>query len=274
MAITAVCGGFLATVGYFGFLGGWSFLFVISFVPGVYLKRAWAAIGVPIAYVLVTGLLLPALQPAQEYGGRRSACRNFMRQIGMALDTYHQDYGCYPPAYVADGNGKPMHSWRVLILPYIEEIQLHSEYDFNEPWDGPNNRKLHSGSPYGMQCPSDPACGTGSTSYVAVVGASTMWPGAGSASRQQCPDGLSNTVLLVEVHNSGIHWMEPRDLDITTMSFKVNGPPSTGISSGHPDGAHVLFADGYVGFLPNTLTAGEVGAILTRNGSEQVDPTW
>jgi prepilin-type processing-associated H-X9-DG protein len=162
----------------------------------------------------------------------------------------------------------------VLILPFIDEPQLYEEYDFDEPWDGPNNRKLHGRRSFLFECPSDPGRGSGSTSYVAIVGPSTMWPGAGSLNRQQCPDGLSNTVLLVEVQNSGIHWMEPRDLDITTMSFKVNGSRSTGISSGHGNGAHVLFADGTVEFLPDTASAAQVGAILTRNGSEQVNRTW
>jgi prepilin-type processing-associated H-X9-DG protein len=274
MAITVACGGFLATVGYFGFWGGWSYLFVVSFVPGLYLKRTWVAISLPIGYLLVTGFLFPALQPAHEYGGRRAACRGFMRQIRIALDSYHQDYGCYPPAYVADANGKPMHSWRVLILPYLEEIQLYSEYDFSEPWDGPNNRKLHSRSPYGMQCPADPAFGSGSTSYVAVVGPSTMWPGSVPVNRQQCPDGLSNTVLVVEVLGSGIHWMEPRDLDVAAMASQVNDPQLPGISSGHANGAHALFADGAVWFLPDDSTPAQIDAMVTRNGSEKVKLPW
>ena len=60
----------------------------------------------------------------------------------MALQNYHQANGCFPPAYIADKNGKPMHSWRVLILPYLDRTILYKAYDFTEPWDGPNNKKL------------------------------------------------------------------------------------------------------------------------------------
>ena len=57
-----------------------------------------------------------------------------------ALQAYHQANGCFPPAYIADKNGKPMHSWRVLILPYLDYDDLYKAYDFSEPWDGPKNK--------------------------------------------------------------------------------------------------------------------------------------
>jgi translation elongation factor EF-Tu-like GTPase len=60
----------------------------------------------------------------------------------LAVANYHETYGCFPPAYVADRDGKPMHSWRVLILPFLEQQELYHAYNFAEPWDGPNNRKL------------------------------------------------------------------------------------------------------------------------------------
>ena len=72
------------------------------------------------------------------------ALRNNLRQIALALQSYHQANGCFPPAYVADKNGKPMHSWRVLILPYLGFDDLYKAYDFTEPWDGPNNKKTES----------------------------------------------------------------------------------------------------------------------------------
>src|SRR5688500_8670454 len=68
---------------------------------------------------------------------RRSSCLGHCCQLGIALHSYHDEYGSFPPAYVADANGKPMHSWRVLILPFIEEQALYQRYRFNEPWNGP-----------------------------------------------------------------------------------------------------------------------------------------
>ena len=56
--------------------------------------------------------------------------------------VYEDEHGCFPPAYVADASGRPMHSWRVLILPYLDQQQLYDQYDFSEPWNGPNNQQL------------------------------------------------------------------------------------------------------------------------------------
>ena len=65
---------------------------------------------------------------------RASMCKNQLMNIGLALYQYYEQYGSFPPAYIADESGKPMHSWRVLILPYLEESALYMQYDFNEPW--------------------------------------------------------------------------------------------------------------------------------------------
>jgi hypothetical protein len=65
----------------------------------------------------------------------------------LAVANYVEEHGHYPPAFLADENGKPMHSWRVLILPYIEERELYKQYKSDEPWDGPSNRKLASRMP-------------------------------------------------------------------------------------------------------------------------------
>ena len=72
---------------------------------------------------------------------------NNLKQIAMALQCYHQANGCFPPAYIADKTGKPMHSWRVLILPYLDRDDLYKAYNFTEPWDGPNNKKLATSRP-------------------------------------------------------------------------------------------------------------------------------
>src|SRR5262245_44252816 len=82
-----------------------------------------------------------AVRDARE-AARRSNCKGELKQIGLALLNYREAYGCFPPPYVADASGRPMHSWRVLILPFIDHAALYREYRFDEPWDGPNNRKL------------------------------------------------------------------------------------------------------------------------------------
>jgi hypothetical protein len=72
----------------------------------------------------------------------RIQCLNNIKNINLALLNYADQNGHFPPPYIADENGKPMHSWRVLILPLIDERALYDQYNFDEPWDGPDNSKL------------------------------------------------------------------------------------------------------------------------------------
>jgi prepilin-type processing-associated H-X9-DG protein len=92
---------------------------------------------------------------------------------------------------------------------------------------------------------------------------------------EEITDGISNTILLVEVHNSGIHWMEPRDLDASQMAMAINANPARkgvipGISSGHPGVAQAAMADGSVRALPDDTPPATVRAMLTIAGGETV----
>jgi hypothetical protein len=114
--------------------------------------------------------------PAAE---RTAACKTNLKRLGLALHNYHDDHGSFPPPYIADKAGRPMHSWRVLLLPYLsesaEQQTVLREYRFDESWDGPHNRKLHDLTLKVFRCPSDASPAT-ETTYVAVVGA-TRPPG-------------------------------------------------------------------------------------------------
>jgi hypothetical protein len=135
------------------------------------------------------------------------------------------------------------------------------------------------------ECPEQSAKGTWiMTSYVAVVGPGTAWPGATAARIEDIRDGTSNTLMVVEIADSGIHWMEPRDLDAATMAVSVNSKDGLGISSlhRHPGwqrqrlGANVGLADGSVLFLPTSTSETKIRALLTAVGGEPVerDPRW
>ena len=171
--------------------------------------------------------------PLAKTPSRRSQCSNNLKQIGIALHNYHDVYGSFPPAYIADESGRPMHSWRVLLLPFLEQQNLYAQYRFDEPWDGPNNRLLARHMPEIYLCPSDEDAADGTTSYVAIVGPETMWPGEKALDMADIKDGMSNTVALVESHRSGIHWMEPRDLHTLQMPLVVNPKHGQGICSCH-----------------------------------------
>jgi prepilin-type processing-associated H-X9-DG protein len=187
-----------------------------------------------------------------------------MYAITLALMNYEAKFHSFPPAYVADKAGRPIHSWRVLILPFLGYDDLYKQYDFNEPWDGPNNRKLLAARPRVYACPSDKdieSADSSQTSYVAVVGPESAW--LGDKSRKLSDLSLqTSTILLVETADTGIAWTEPRDISVDALKSASLGSPIVPASSGHGDyrgffysqrhfsGVNVTFADGHGQFLP------------------------
>jgi hypothetical protein len=223
--------------------------------------------------LLLLGLLLPAVQTARESAGR-GACHYNLRQITLAILNYEAQHHRYPPAYVSDKNGRPMHSWRVLILPYLGRGDLYKQYNFDEPWDGPNNRKLLAQRPGVFACPNDEiACQNGTaTSYVAVTGRRALWrPGKPRNLDEISGDGgTTNTVMLVEVGGSaGINWIEPRDFCLDEAKTNRASSFATSAFSGHwctngfflhntPSGfTMVSFADGHLQVIPADVLACE-----------------
>lgn len=186
-------------------------------------------------------LLLPAVNAARE-AARRQTCQSNLRQIGLAIQNYHDDQGCLPPAYIADASGKPIHSWRVLLLPYLDE-DLAALYDFNEPWDSEKNMKVAGRMPSVFRCPSDPDAQSRYTSYVASDGPSQVFQSARPVMFNEITDGLSNTIDVLESAGSGIVWTEPRDVSETLDSEDVAG------QSFHPGGFNALYVDGHVTFV-------------------------
>lgn len=220
----------------------------------------------------LAGLLLPEV--SRRGGANRTQCMSNIRNIAVALHNYAAaNSGFLPPAYIADANGRPMHSWRALMLPYIDRPDLAQAYRFDEPWDGPNNSKLHSIVEDVFRCPEDKG-GTNSTqtSYVAIVGPETAWPGTTSVNLEAIAagDGLAQTILIAEVANSGIHWLEPRDLHLSQMAPTINSHTGQGISGRHSGYAVVAFADGRVKPISDNLSAAKLRALLTINGNDPV----
>jgi prepilin-type processing-associated H-X9-DG protein len=208
---------------------------------------------------------------------RRATCVNNLKQIGLALHNYHDFYHSFPPAYIPDADGKPMHSWRVLILPFMEYKTMYDSYDFNEPWDGPHNKHLSEMTLGEFCCPKDAERASrkrGETSYVVVVGDETAWPGPRGMPLSEIGgrDVLGKKILVVEVANSGINWTEPRDLSFADMDFHINGKPGRSVSSGHELGVNVMMADGSVRTLPLDLSPDELRAMLTVKGGEPTPP--
>ncbi len=234
---------------------------------------------VPCTGILIA-LLLPAVQAARE-AARRTECSNNLKQIGLAMLNYHDVYKTLPPAYIPDENGKPMHSWRVLILPFLEEQMLYDQYDFDEPWDSPQNLAVAQRMPSAYGCPSDPNGNSTTTGYMVISGPGMAFDGGQAFSMREFTDGTSNTMLVVEVRSGAVQWTDPTDLDGSRMSFSIasGGPaagagPPTEIGSYHPGGAQVGFADGATRFISGSVSPQTLRALATRDGGEVIGPDF
>lgn len=241
-----------------------------SSAPVIVIVLAGAVVALLACGGILLALLLPAVQAARE-AARRTQCANNLKMIGIALHNYHDVHGSFPPAYIPDENGRPMHSWRVLVLPYLEEQFLYDQYNFNEPWDGPNNSRLAASMPDFFACPSDVATpGQSMTSYVAIAGPGAAFDGSKRVRFSDVDDGLANTVVVVEARGTNIQWTEPHDIDLNQMRFVINSPGGQEVSSQHPGGAQVLFADGSVRMLSASLPSETLRALITIAGGEAV----
>ncbi len=196
-------------------------------------------------------------------------CSNNLKALALAMHNYHSVYNTFPPAYVADADGKPMHSWRVLLLPFLGRQDLYDRYRFDEPWDGPNNSQLISMIPTEYRCPDDILGIYDQTSYAMIVGPGFLSDGPTASSIRDIVDGTSNTIMFAEAHGSGITWTEPRDLDGAAMAFVVNsGAP--GELQGHGGQVRAALCDGRVLELPGTMLPGDLRAMATIGGGEVV----
>ena len=158
----------------------------------------------------------------------------------------------------------------MLILPFLEELELYNAYNFAEPWDGPNNKKLLARRPGVFAFPGDESEGGTVTNYLAVVGPETIWPGAKTVKIKDIRDGTSLTIHVVENESSSIQWTEPRDLDFTKFDRFVADPARHGISSKYIPPS-VLMADGTARAIPANLDPYILKAVFTIAGREPID---
>jgi hypothetical protein len=225
------------------------------------------------------GLFLPALPPLSfqqvRYEEGWQTSRNHLKHIGLAVHDYHDTYHHLPPAVVTGTDGRPLYSWRVLLLPFLEHRDLYEQFRLDEPWDGPHNRPLLAKMPGVYRGRWDgPADGT---PYQAFVGPGTAFERAG-LTLGDFPDGLAHTLLVAEA-SQPVPWTKPVDL-----AYAPGRPvPALGGLFKKPvrgwDGSIVreeagftaCFADGSTRFIRSQTDVKTLRALITRNGGDEVD---
>jgi hypothetical protein len=216
---------------------------------------------------VMAALLLPAVQAGRE-AARRMQSQNNMKMIGLALHSYHAAHASFPPAYTTGKDGKPLLSWRVHILPYLDQDALYKQFHLDEPWDSEHNKALVTQMPPFYGRPGSAVASEGKTNYLTVRGEKTIFPGDKGVTLAEIGDGSANTVMTVEVPDAGaVVWTKPDDFQYREEN-PLNG--LTGLWAG---GFHAGFADGSVRFLSSSIEPKSLVALFTRNGGEPIDPT-
>lgn len=214
---------------------------------------------------IVIGMLTPARRGVSE-PARSVNCQNRMRELGIALANYAAEHGQLPPAYTRDELGKPLHSWRVLILPYIEEDELHRSIDLSKPWDHPDNAKARESTPRAFVCRSS-QCPPGHTTYLANAGAQgVLVPGNGN-SLPANRGGAKKRIILFEVANEqSVEWMSPQDGDHHTLLRTLALPRQQ-----HGKTLNIVFDDGSAKSMSREELGSDdvIQSLFTGEGEEQ-----
>ncbi len=203
-----------------------------------------------------------------EFHGRIQ-CVNNEKHLGLAIHNYHATHKSFPPAYSVDKQGRPLLSWRVLILPFLEQESLFQEFHLDEAWDSPHNRTLIEKMPAVYRCPSSSRklSRAGKTTYLVPHGKATIFPGSEGTKIKDVTDGTSNTILTVDADDRlAVEWTKPQDWDVDSEA------DIKAIFGHHPEGTNFGFADGSVRFLKETIKAKTLQLLLTRNGGEVYNP--
>ena len=187
--------------------------------------------------------------------------------MGLAFHYYHETYGSLPPALLNDQDSDPVHSWRILILPYWDRKDLYSNYDFSVSWNHPANSRVaayRDDNSFFYGCLSGQSQQSGTTNYVAVIGDGTAWPGRTASKFVDFTDDLATTILVLEVPDNDILWLEPKDITLEQLLAQ-------GLEGNHAYHVNVLFADGRVDKIRKDIDSTTLRALLTISGGETIN---
>jgi len=227
----------------------------------------------PVSMLPFEALALLPVSRASRNAARKVQSINNLKQIGLAFHNFHSTFNFFPPLTRYDKNKKPLLSWRVAILPYIEQAPLYNEFKLDEPWDSPHNKALIPKMPKIFAIPgakTDP----GKTFYRAFSGAGTAFStqnqGETGVSIRDITDGTSNTLGVVEAKEAVI-WTKP-DSEIPFDAGQMPPPAAlvNGLGGHFPGGFNVMMLDGSIRFVKSTINPMTLRALITRSGGEVI----
>ncbi len=216
--------------------------------------------------------MVPASMQVRR-AARRVEAANNMRQVMLAMHNYHDANGAFPGRFSKNDDDEQLLSWRVHLLPYLEESDLYAEFNLDEPWDSENNKALIEKMP---QCYFHPAARTeeGKTVYVVPQGeGSAITDPSDSGTPKgiglgQIADGSSNTGVIFEASaENAVVWTQPED-------FKwedIEDPVAALFGDWDGDGVNIAFGDGSVQFINKEKLREFIDKLITIDDGEAID---
>ena len=228
---------------------------------------------------VLVGMLLPAVQQVR-HAARRTASANNLRQLALSNLNYEFAKGSFPAAYTKNEKGEKLLSWRVHILPYLEEQKLYEQFHLDEPWDSPHNIKLVANMPPVFLNPaSSVTLGEGMTTYLGVTGDDSVLAPPREFSKNgemkagvklaDIIDGSSLTLLVVDANsNNAVVWTKPEDFEPAADE----GIRDRLVGHWVGDAVQAVFTDGSVHFMLGVAVDDEeLRALMTKSDGKAVD---
>lgn len=253
--------------------------------------HAESPLAAPVRLAEAENELARAIDSAKLSAAKAKSSNN-MKMIMLAMYSYESANGCFPPAVVHGPDGRPWHSWRVLILPYLEGgEEVYQAYDFAQPWDAEANLAVARRRIAAYRNPFDEA-DSGAAGYVVILSDDGVFPPAGATMRdandrgfrargtklREIRDGTSSTACLVPINAAaGMPWTEPKDVPVEAATRAADGGIQIVSAAGQEKAGYfsVGFCDGSIRTLPATAAETVLRALTSRAGGERIDQrTW
>lgn len=198
---------------------------------------------------------------------RRRRCGDNLKHLALAMWNFHDSYGSYPPPASYDEKGRKLLSWRVYVLPFLNQLALYREFHLDEPWDSEHNKKLIPKMPAVFACPNAGVCHEGKTTYLVPLGERTVFFGKTGVPCKEVSDGTSNTILLLDVDpDRAVIWTKPDDLEVDFDNV------FNGLKGNHDGVFATAFCDGSVRWFSRTVTKPDtLRLLLMRNDGKAIE---
>jgi hypothetical protein len=196
---------------------------------------------------LLAGLLGPV--EAARSAAQRGNCTNQLKQLGIAMHNYHEVYKHFPDAANRDADGRPLLSWRVHLLPFLEQQKLYESFHLDEPWDSEHNKQFIEKMPVIYACPAA-RLQPGHTTYLLPGGPAGLYGDGKGPTFRDITDGTSNTLMIVDAaEGNATIWTKPGDFEVNPENAAQK------LSGNHAKGFVAALCDGSVRFISVNVNA-------------------